>query len=189
MIAEPQYSTQLKRNPTDGRDLQPVQNSSILLVVIIIIIAFFLTSFYVLCEFSESANKEQGTQQPRHKFGEIEVEGEQKALVTMRHLSTSAFLKHTPPPSYFCCISRIAQLKRHNWKIVYNNNLVENKMTLYTPVHLLHQSTHCAAALMSLEHRLHNDSFVTNPHVLSTKDYRNVIIQVSPLLSDSMQPA
>jgi len=107
----------------------------------------------------------------------------------MRHLSTSAFLKHTPLPSHFCRTSRTAQLKRHDWKIVYSNNLVENKMTLYTPVHLWHQSTHCAAALMSLEYRLHNDSFVTNPHVLSTKDYRNVIIQVSPLLSDSMQPA
>lgn len=117
---------------------------------------------------------------------EIEAEGEQNALVTMRHLSTSAFLKHTPPSSYFCCTSRTAQLKRHDWKIVYNNNLVENKMTLYNPVHLCHQSTHCAAALMSLEYRLHNDSFVTNPHVLSTKDYRNVIIQVSPLLSCSM---
>jgi len=66
MIAEPEYLTSLKPKPTDGRDLEPVQNSSILVVVviIIIIIAFFLTSFYVLCEFSESANKEQGTQQP-----------------------------------------------------------------------------------------------------------------------------
>jgi heme/copper-type cytochrome/quinol oxidase subunit 2 len=69
MIAEPEYSTSLKPKPTDGLDLEPVQNSSILLVVVvivIIIIAFFLTSFYVLCEFSESAKKEQGTQQPRH---------------------------------------------------------------------------------------------------------------------------
>lgn len=65
MIVEPEYSTSLKPKPTDGRDLEPVQNSSILLVIIIII-AFFLTSFHVLCEFSESANKEQGTPQPRH---------------------------------------------------------------------------------------------------------------------------
>jgi len=70
MIAEPEYSTSLNPKPTDGHDLETVQNSSILVVVvviiiIIIIIAFFLTSFHVLCEFSESANKEQGTQKPR----------------------------------------------------------------------------------------------------------------------------
>lgn len=40
-------------------------SSSSIIIIIIIIIAFFLASFYVLCEFSESANKEQGTQQPR----------------------------------------------------------------------------------------------------------------------------
>jgi len=63
MIAEPGYSTK----PTDGRDLEPVQSSSILVlvvvVVVIIIVAFF--PHLVLCEFSEPANKEQGTQQPR----------------------------------------------------------------------------------------------------------------------------
>ena len=67
-MAKSEYSTSLKPKPTDGRDLEPVQNPSILVVAIIIIItiiSFILTSFYVLCEFSESANKNQGTQQPR----------------------------------------------------------------------------------------------------------------------------
>jgi hypothetical protein len=63
MIAEPEYSTSPMPKPTGGRELEPVQNYSI--IIIIIIIAFFLTSFYILCEFYESASKEQITQQPR----------------------------------------------------------------------------------------------------------------------------
>lgn len=67
MIAELEYSKSLQQKPADEHDLEPVQNSSTLgiAVVIIIIVACFLTSFYVLCEFSEYANKEHRTQQPR----------------------------------------------------------------------------------------------------------------------------